>query len=192
MVRSPMVIRKLLLATAGVVSFNVTFQTVSLPITVLAGRAAAVPLLALSWHLQRRVAQRDADTALLDERLTQASLAQEGLNAQLDASRDEISDLSQANAVKQADLAATRREVELLRQQHDAARQQQSDWTLERETKEGELRRLDSQCASLNAELREQQESHQQRLSDLQGSRDELRAQFAELAGKIFDEREQR
>ena len=54
------------------------------------------------------------------------------------------------------------------------------------------MRRLAAQAASLNAELREQQESHQQRLNDLQGSRDELRAQFAELAGKIFDEREQR
>lgn len=54
------------------------------------------------------------------------------------------------------------------------------------------MRRLDAQCAALNAELREQQDGHQQRLNDLQGSRDELRAQFAELAGKIFDEREQR
>jgi DNA recombination protein RmuC len=80
----------------------------------------------------------------------------------------------------------------LLRQQHDDARHAVEAWNHERADKEAELRRLDSQCASLNAELREQQESHQQRLDDLQGSRDELRAQFAELASKIFDEREQR
>ncbi|MCG4788326.1 homogentisate 1,2-dioxygenase, partial [Roseburia faecis] len=55
-----------------------------------------------------------------------------------------------------------------------------------------ELGRLDAHASALAAELREQQDSHQQRLNDLQGSRDELRAQFAELAGKIFDEREQR
>lgn len=153
---------------------------------------AAVPLLALAWQLQRRVTSQEAESALLDERLSNAQMAQDGLNAQLDACRDEISDLGHANAVKQADLAALRREVELLRQQHETARQAQADWGEERSNKETELRRLDSQCASLNAELREQQESHQQRLNDLQGSRDELRAQFAELAGKIFDEREQR
>jgi DNA recombination protein RmuC len=153
---------------------------------------AAVPLLALAWRMQRQMAQRDADAALLDERLSNAQMAQDGLNAQLDASRDEISDLAQANSVKQAELAALRREVELLRQQQESARASQQDWVQERSAREAELRRLDAQCASLGAELREQQESHQQRLSDLQGSRDELRAQFAELASKIFDEREQR
>jgi DNA recombination protein RmuC len=153
---------------------------------------AALPLMALAWQLQRKVAQRDADAALMDERLSNAQMAQDGLNAQLDASRDEISDLGQANAAKQADLAALRREVELLRHQHEDARNALEEGAHERTHKEAELRRLDSQCASLTAELREQQDSHQQRLTDLQGSRDELRAQFAELAGKIFDEREQR
>ncbi|MGZ0705899.1 DNA recombination protein RmuC [Pseudomonas piscis] len=119
-------------------------------------------------------------------------MAQEGLLAQLDASRDEVSDLSQANALKQAGLAALGREVELLQIERDNSRDAAHAWSLERGAKENELRRLDAQAASLAAELREQQESHQQRLMDLQGSRDELRAQFAELAGKIFDEREQR
>ncbi|WP_172681656.1 DNA recombination protein RmuC [Pseudomonas sp. CMR5c] len=129
---------------------------------------------------------------MLEERLATAQMAQEGLMAQLDASRDEVSDLSQANALKQADLAALGREVELLQIERDNARDAAHAWSLERAAKEHELRRLDAQAASLAAELREQQDSHQQRLTDLQGSRDELRAQFAELAGKIFDEREQR
>ncbi|MFK3791604.1 MULTISPECIES: DNA recombination protein RmuC [Pseudomonas] len=129
---------------------------------------------------------------MLEERLATAQMAQEGLMAQLDASRDEVSDLSQANALKQADLAALGREVELLQIERDNARDAAHAWSLERSAKEHELRRLDAQAASLAAELREQQDSHQQRLTDLQGSRDELRAQFAELAGKIFDEREQR
>ncbi|WP_179765322.1 DNA recombination protein RmuC [Pseudomonas lundensis] len=129
---------------------------------------------------------------MLEERLNMAQLAQEGLNAQLDASRDEISDLGQANAAKQAELAALSREVELLQVERDNARDAAHAWSLERSQKETELRRLDAQSAAQAAELREQQESHQQRLNDLQGSRDELRAQFAELAGKIFDEREQR
>ncbi|MGC5701258.1 DNA recombination protein RmuC [Pseudomonas sp. NFXW11] len=129
---------------------------------------------------------------MLEERLATAQLAQEGLQAQLDASRDEVSDLSQANTLKQADLAALRREVELLQIDRDNARDAAHAWNLERAGKEQELRRLEAQAASLSAELREQQDSHQQRLADLQGSRDELRAQFAELAGKIFDEREQR
>ena len=75
---------------------------------------AAVPLLAVCWQLQRRLTARMTGWELLEERLATAQLAQEGLAAQLDASRDEISDLSQANAAKQADLAAVRREVELL------------------------------------------------------------------------------
>ncbi|WLG98360.1 DNA recombination protein RmuC [Pseudomonas sp. FP198] len=129
---------------------------------------------------------------MLEERLATAHMAHDGLNAQLDACRDEISDLSQANAAKQAELAAASREVELLQIERDNARDAAHAWNLERANKEAELRRLDAQAASLHAELREQQESHQQRLNDLQGSRDELRAQFAELAGKIFDEREQR
>ena len=154
--------------------------------------AAGVPCLALAWHLQRRLAALQADTALLDERLATAQLAQDGLSAQLDASRDEVSDLSQANSAKQAELAGQRRELELLQIERDNARDAAHAWAIERSANQAELRRLDAQCAGLNAELREQQESHQQRLTDLQGSRDELRAQFAELAGKIFDEREQR
>lgn len=153
---------------------------------------AALPLLVLAWQLQRRASAGQAELALLEERLAMAQLTQDGLNAQLDTCRDEIADLSQANAAKQADLAAVRREVELLQIERDDARDAAHAWNIERAGKEAELRRLDAQAASLNAELREQQESHQQRLNDLQGSRDELRAQFAELAGKIFDEREQR
>src|SRR5471032_2512179 len=153
---------------------------------------AAVPLLAVCWQIQRRLSARMTGWELLEERLATAQLAQEGLAAQLDASRDEISDLSQANAAKQADLAAVRREVELLQIDRDNARDAAHAWNLDRSAKETELRRLDALSSALRAELREQQESHQQLLADLQGSRDELRAQFAELAGKIFDEREQR
>lgn len=161
--------------------------------SILLGLAVAgVPLLAFIWQLQRRASAHHAELALLEERLNMAQLAQEGLNAQLDASRDEISDLGQANAAKQAELAALSREVELLQVERDNARDAAHAWSLERVQKETELRRLDAQSAAQAAELREQQESHQQRLNDLQGSRDELRAQFAELAGKIFDEREQR
>jgi len=81
--------------------------------SVLLGLAAAgVPLLALAWQLQRRASNAQADLALLEERLAMAQLAQDGLTAQLEASRDEIADLGQANAAKQADLAALRREVE--------------------------------------------------------------------------------
>ncbi|MHC6224484.1 DNA recombination protein RmuC [Pseudomonas sp. X10] len=129
---------------------------------------------------------------MLEERLNSAQLAQEGLQAQLEASRDEISDLSEANAAKQATLAAQGRELELLQIDRDNARDAAHAWQLERTAREAELRRLEAQAASLTAELREQQESHQQRLEDLQAARDTLRAQFAEMATKIFDEREQR
>ncbi|HKS12612.1 MAG TPA: DNA recombination protein RmuC [Pseudomonas sp.] len=129
---------------------------------------------------------------MLEERLSGAQLAQEGLQAQLDASRDEISDLSEANAAKQAGLAAQGREVELLQVDRDNARDAAHAWQVERAQREAELRRLEAQAAGLSAELREQQESHQQRLEDLQEARDTLRAQFSDLATRIFDEREQR
>nr|WP_314491106.1 DNA recombination protein RmuC [uncultured Pseudomonas sp.] len=129
---------------------------------------------------------------MAEERLGSAQLAQEGLQAQLDATRDEISDLSEANALKQANLAAQQREVELLQIERDNARDAAHAWHLERSNRETELRRLEAQAARLEAELREQQENHQQRLEDLQQARDTLRAQFAEMATKIFDEREQR
>ncbi len=161
--------------------------------SILLGLAlAGIPLLAVLWQVQRRASTLQAELAMLNERLNTAQLAQEGLSAQLEASRDEVSDLGQANAAKQAELAALRREVELSQLERDNARDAAHAWSLERSQKEAELRRLDAHAAALAAELREQQDSHQQRLSDLQGSRDELRAQFAELAGKIFDEREQR
>ncbi|MFS0828011.1 DNA recombination protein RmuC [Pseudomonas phoenicis] len=129
---------------------------------------------------------------MAEERLGSAQLAQEGLQAQLDATRDEISDLSEANALKQANLAAQQREVELLQIERDNARDAAHAWHLERVSRETELRRLEAQAARLETELREQQENHQQRLEDLQQARDTLRAQFAEMATKIFDEREQR
>ncbi|WP_407926514.1 DNA recombination protein RmuC [Aquipseudomonas ullengensis] len=152
----------------------------------------AAPLAVLAWQLQRKLALQSAERLLLEERLNTARLAQDGLTAQLDGSLDEVRSLQQEGARQQAELAALRRESELLGQERVTAREAAQDWSRERELKEGELRRLESERAGLSAELREQQDGHQQRLSDLQNSRDELRAQFAELAGKIFDEREQR
>ncbi|WP_167492581.1 DNA recombination protein RmuC [Pseudomonas leptonychotis] len=129
---------------------------------------------------------------MLQERLSNAQLAQTGLAVQLDDCREEIAEISEIKADQQAELAALRRETDLLQQERQIAREAAQAWASQRAQQEGEIRRLDAQRAALSAELKEQQDSHQQRLSDLQGSRDELRAQFAELAGKIFDEREQR
>ena len=152
----------------------------------------AAPLALLVWRVQRQQALDSAERQLLEERLHTARLAQDGLTAQLDSQLDELRHLQQEGARQQAELAALRRETELLGVERETAREAAQNWGREREHKEAELRQLESQRAGLTAELREQQESHQQRLNDLQAARDELRAQFAELAGKIFDEREQR
>ncbi len=162
------------------------------PIPLLIGFAsAAVPFGLLTWMLWRRAAD-PAARALLEERLANAQLAMEGLTAQLDAARDETAYLNEVKAGQQAELAALRREVELLQVERTSAREALQAWNTERERKDAELRRLDSERAALAAELREQQQAHEQRLGDLQAARDDLRAQFAELAGRIFDEREQR
>lgn len=167
-------------------------MTVDLASILLGLVAGAIPCLVWVMQVQRRQGARQGEQALLEERLNAAQLAQAGLQAQLDASRDEVSDLSEANAVKQAQLAAQGRELELLQIDRDNARDAAHAWSLERANREAELRRLEAQTARLDAELREQQESHQQRLEDLQEARDTLRAQFADMATKIFDEREQR
>ncbi|YCH24105.1 DNA recombination protein RmuC [Pseudomonas sp. D1-3] len=129
---------------------------------------------------------------MAQERMNAAQLAQAGLSAQLDTCRDELAEILEIKADQQAELAALRRETQLLQNGLQLAREQLEGAQALRERQETELRRLDSERAGLAAELHEQQENHQQRLEDLQGARDALRAQFAELAGKIFDEREQR
>jgi len=164
----------------------------ALPPLLLGVLLAGLPLLALAWWLQRRTANAQWETSLLQERLSGAQLAQAGLSAQLDACRDELAEVGEIKADQQAELAALRRENDLLQHERQLARDSALAWQAQREQQEGEIRRLGAERAALSAELRDQQEHHQQRLNDLQGSRDELRAQFAELAGKIFDEREQR
>ena len=163
-----------------------------LPNILLGVLLTAAPLLALLWRQQRAAASQAAEQLVLEERLSQARLAQEGLSAQLDGLQEDLRRQQQDNSRQQAELAALGRESELLGQAREAAQEQAREWAQERADKEEQLRRLERQCAGMSAELREQQEHHQQRLADLQAARDELRAQFAELAGKIFDEREQR
>jgi len=97
----------------------------------------------------------------------------------------ELERLREAGAINQAELTALRRESQLFAEERKTAAH-------EREQKEAELRRLASERAAIQAQLASQQENSSQRLADLQAARDELRAQFAELAGKIFDAREQR
>lgn len=163
------------------------------PLHLLVGLALGLIALAgLCLSLQRRLDAGRAEQAALDERLRQAVLAEQGLAAQLDGCRGELAELNSIRSAQHAELAALRREIELLRAQRDEDLESIADLQAERDAQQGELRRLSAAHAALDAELREQQNSHQQRLADLQAARDELRAQFAELAGKIFDEREQR
>ena len=165
---------------------------IDLPNLLLGLALAALPLTFLLWQLQQRGQLLRQERLLLDERLSTALLAQDGLSAQLDDSRAEALQLRRSQAQLQAELAVARRESELLLLENGSARDAAQQWSHSNAQKDAELRRLDAERAGLAAELREQHDSHQQRLADLQGSRDELRAQFAELAGKIFDEREQR
>lgn len=163
------------------------------PSYLIAGLASlCLVLVGLAGALQLRLSSRQAELATLEERLSQATLAQEGLSAQLDNSRLEHAELMESRSALQAELAALRRESEWLQAQRLEARDALNDLQAERDAQQAELRSLSAAHASVSAELSEQQRTHQQRLQDLQGARDELRAQFAELAGKIFDEREQR
>lgn len=169
------------------------FDLVSLlPAFLVGALVAAVPLWLRAVALSRQAEEMRLQSGLAQERMNAAQLAQAGLSAQLDSCRNELADILEIKADQQAELAALRRETHLLQNDLQLAREDIKDGHTLREQREAELRRLDSERAGLAAELHEQQEHHQQRLEDLQGARDALRAQFAELAGKIFDEREQR
>lgn len=166
-------------------------------LTLLPAFLAGALLVAVPLWLRMAAASRQAEemrlqAGLAQERMNAAQLAQAGLGAQLDNCRDELAEILEIKADQQAELAALRRETHLLQNDLQQAREQIREAQALREQREAELRLLDSERAGLAAELHEQQEHHQQRLEDLQGARDALRAQFAELAGKIFDEREQR
>ncbi len=119
------------------------------PLSLLVGLLlAGVPLLGLAWHLQRRLGEARSQAMLLEERATTAQLAQDLLNGQLRECRDELGELQQHNAAQQAELAAQRRERELLVQEQHA-------WKAERERQEVTLRQLVGERAGLEAELRE-------------------------------------
>ncbi len=154
--------------------------------------ALCLALAAVAVVLQRRLSRQQAELSLLDERLSQSVMAQEGLSAQLETSRLEHADLHESRAALQAETAVLRRETEWLQAQRLETRETLDDLQAERDAQQAELRALSAAHAAVTAELNEQQKTHEQRLDDLQGARDELRAQFAELAGKIFEEREQR
>ena len=163
------------------------------PLYLAVGLGGLCLLLAVvTLSLQRRLSLRQAELSLLDERLSQAVMAQEGLGAQLETSRHEQADLHEARSALQAEAAVLRRETEWLQAQRLETRETLDDLQAERDAQQAELRALSAAHAAVTAELNEQQKTHEQRLEDLQGARDELRAQFAELAGKIFEEREQR
>ena len=154
--------------------------------------ALCLVLVAVAVLLQRRLSQQQAELSLLEERLSQALMAQEGLSAQLETSRQDQADLHESRAALQSEAAVLRRESEWLQAQRLETRETLDDLQAERDAQQAELRALSAAHATVTAELNEQQKTHEQRLADLQGARDELRAQFAELAGKIFEEREQR
>lgn len=153
---------------------------------------AAVPLLLVCGLLYRRFVHAMSEQAVLEERLSRVQALEEGLQAQLDGVRDDLAISEQSRQRLQVEMASTSRECELLRQGATAEQARISELQAQLERAERELRTMTAERAALAAELQEQREGHQQRLTDLQSARDDLRAQFAELAGRIFDEREQR
>ena len=83
------------------------------PLYLSAGLGALCMLLAaVAAVMQRRLSRQQAELSLLDERLSQAMLAQEGLGAQLETSRLEHAELQASRAALQAEAAVLRRETE--------------------------------------------------------------------------------
>lgn len=82
---------------------------VDLPNLLLGLLAAAIPLAGLAWQLQRRASLAEREMALLGERLATAQLAQDGLNAQLETSREAYQQLGERHARLSGEVAALRR-----------------------------------------------------------------------------------
>ncbi|WP_455232000.1 DNA recombination protein RmuC [Geopseudomonas aromaticivorans] len=154
--------------------------------------AAALPAAALLWQLQQQRSLAQQQLGQLAERLTASEQAREALAVQLGQARSETQGQQRLLLTLQGETAGLRRETQLLTVERQRAAEAAQQWQQERQQREEELRDLAAERAALAAALREQQQGHRQRLEEVQGARDELRAQFAELAGKIFDEREQR
>ena len=166
-----------------------TFELSSLLLGLL---AAGVPALALLWRLQQQGDEARRQQALAEERLAASEQARGELGAQLQQARGEQQTQQRQLLALQGEAAALRREAQLLAGERQKAAEAAQAWQQERLQREEELRDLAAERAALASALREQQQGHRQRLEEVQAARDELRAQFAELAGKIFDEREQR
>ena len=126
---------------------------VDLPNLLLGLLAAAIPLAGLAWPLQRRASLAEREIALLGERLATAQLAQDGLNAQLETSREAYQQLGERHARFAGEVAALRREAELMGEERQRASQAEARWASERQGREEELRRLASERAALAAEL---------------------------------------
>ncbi|WP_263263899.1 DNA recombination protein RmuC [Pseudomonas sp. RIT-PI-S] len=159
---------------------------------LFAALLGALPCLGFAWLLYRGAAMAKADAPVLEERIRALQAHEQVLEQRLATQAQELAALIQQHAAARAEQAGAVRELELLRVEVDNGRDAAHAWGHERARREAEVRQLEARCAALGAELREQQEGHQQRLQDMQNARDELRAQFAELAGRIFEEREQR
>jgi len=154
--------------------------------------AAALPATVLLWRLQQQRSQAGQQLGLVEERLAASEQAREALSVQLGQARGEAQSQQRLLLSLQGETAALRRETQLLGVERQKAAEAGQQWQAERLQREEELRDLAAERAALASALREQQLGHRQRLEEVQAARDELRAQFAELAGKIFDEREQR
>lgn len=166
-----------------------SFELSSLLLGIL---AAGMPLGALLWQLLQQRGAALQQAGLLAERLAASEQARELQGTQLQRLQDDSRQQHQQLLVLQGESAALRRDALQLAGERQRAAEAARQWQAERLQREEELRDLAAERAALAAALREQQQGHRQRLEEVQGARDELRAQFAELAGRIFDEREQR
>lgn len=152
----------------------------------------AVPSLIVIACLVLRLNRAATRTTLLEERLCQSQLAEEGLSARLENTQQALQAVTAQEQQLSMREAVLQRELEMTRAEHDAALAEEQRQQQALDEQALQVRQLLTENSALQTELREQREHHQQRLQDLQRARDEMKAQFAELATRIFEEREQR
>lgn len=160
---------------------------------IVAGIFALLALSAavLGWQSQRRYWLLRSEQQQLQERLEHIQEQAHHFQREWQVGRQEQERLRQQNQLLQSQQAVAVRELQLLREQESQWFVREEELQNERSEQNQRLQQLYASEARLQAELQEQRQSHQQRLQDLQHAGDVLRAQFAELAGNIFTEREQ-
>ena len=159
---------------------------------LLGALCAAVPLVAALWYQQRSHNLRATELLLAKERLEHVQQQLRMTGRVLEETQAELADMAERNSHQAAQISRLERELEIQQQLHADLNVRLSHSQQNLKVCEQQATELATQKASLASALAEQAQNHEARIRDLHEAKEALRVQFAELAGKIFEERSEK